>query len=420
MDAKALLGRQMASIADTLAKASLRRDVEVKKRSTPSIVPAAAPSIRSGTGSSSPGGVVVFAGRHTKPDTDAFGFGRFDLEQEGANNVMGWIWFSARVQETLTDCETDRTVGRVTPRDDGGDGNSAGNARTHSDNTADAMHLDRADPVADSYEMNDLKATLAELEHARQTNGAHAEDIDNNFDPKRMLAELDKNSTRGEDADADPQRPLRDSQGKTSSTHEVAVRSTQDEVYETALDLTVETSGADDNDPRRMLAEIERMSSAANFSEIDGDDLVALRAGLTNWLSSSDGQQLPTIESLSAKPANNQGEIEPVCPKELVAYVIALELEMSGQEWEKGLFWTEYLFGSGPNSHRAEQERATVVAQAEKELNALIEYTLQEEDKYQRAENERRLPRRVIVSSIATAVGVGDLKEFFYGFRNLM
>jgi hypothetical protein len=53
-------------------------------------------------------------------------------------------------------------------------------------------------------------------------------------------------------------------------------------------------------------------------------------------------------------------------------------------------------------------------------LNALIEYTLQEEDNYQRAENIRRLHRRVIVSNIATAAGVGDLKEFFYGFRNLM
>jgi hypothetical protein len=435
MDAKALLGRQMASIADTLAKASLRRDVEVKKRSTPSIAPAAAPSIMSGTGSSGPGGVVAFAGRHSKPHTDALGFGRIDLEQEGANNVMGWIWSTARVQEPLTDCETDRTASRETPRDDGGDSDGARNICRHSENNADARHPDRADPVADSYEMNDRKATLAELEHARRTNGAHAEKIGNDFDPKCMLAELDKNSIRGEDANTDPQEPLRDSQGRTSSTQEVVVRSTQDEVYETALDMTVETSSADDNDPRRMLAEIENLSnndpkkmlaelectsSAANFSKTDGDDLVALRAGLTNWLSPLDDQQLPTVESLHAKLSSNQDEVAPVCPKELIPYVIALELEMSGQEWEKALFWTEYIFGSGSNSHKAEQERAAVIAQAEKELNALIEYTLQEEDNYQRAENIRRLHRRVIVSNIATAAGVGDLKEFFYGFHNLM
>jgi hypothetical protein len=91
MDAKALLGRQMASIADTLAKASLRRNVEVKKRSvhsSPFIAPAAEPSV---TSSSGPGGVIVFAGRRTKPDANAFRSGRFNLEQQGANNVMGWI-----------------------------------------------------------------------------------------------------------------------------------------------------------------------------------------------------------------------------------------------------------------------------------------------------------------------------------------
>jgi hypothetical protein len=91
MDAKALLGRQMASIADTLAKASLRRNVEVKKRSvhlSPFIAPVAEPSVTSSSGLS---GVVVFAGRRTKPDANASRFGRFNIEQQGANNIMGWI-----------------------------------------------------------------------------------------------------------------------------------------------------------------------------------------------------------------------------------------------------------------------------------------------------------------------------------------
>jgi hypothetical protein len=60
------------------------------------------------------------------------------------------------------------------------------------------------------------------------------------------------------------------------------------------------------------------------------------------------------------------------------------------------------------------------VAQADKNLTELIEYTLQEEEKYQGAEKERRLPRRVVVSNIATGAVEGDLKDFFHGFRNLM
>jgi hypothetical protein len=332
----------------------------------------------------------------------------------------------------LTDCKTDQSASRVTPRGDDGDDDCAGNEGTHSQNNVDAIHTNRPEPVADSHETDDSQAILAHLEHVRRTDGTHAADSSDDFDLKRMLAEFDKNPIRSEDEDADFQEPLRGSQDQKPSTRAVAVHSTQDGVYNSVLDATEETSNTDYNDPRRMLteiedlcnndpkkmpAELERMSSVM---ENDGDDLATLRAGLTNWLSPSDDQELPTIEDLYVKLSNNQDEIESVCPKELVPYVIALELEMSGQEWEKGLLWTEYLFGSDLNSHKAEQEKAAVVAQTEKDLHELIEYTLHEEEKYQQAETERRLPCRVVVSNIATAVDIGDLKVFFYGFRNFM
>jgi hypothetical protein len=104
MDAmKGLLGKQLASITDTLAKASQRRDAEVKKRTIAktSIASAAAPtpppaplSIRpsltsenEGTGSSDSSGIVVFRGNHSKPDQQ--NFTRFDLGLEQANSIMG-------------------------------------------------------------------------------------------------------------------------------------------------------------------------------------------------------------------------------------------------------------------------------------------------------------------------------------------
>jgi hypothetical protein len=446
MDAKALLGRQMASIADTLAKASQRRDREVKKRSvnsSPSIapsVPPVPPSVTSGTGSSAPGGVVLFS---------------------------GWILSTSKVQEPLTDWCTDPTTApRENPwGDDGdgddGDGDDAANngslngsddgdlqemlthlkqidptIGTHNEQKEDAIHSNGIDPIPDSHETDDSKAALAEPEYTPWTNGVQAEDTSDDFDLKRMLAEFDKNPIRAEDEDDDLEELLRGSRSGSSSTEKVAIDSS--EGSSTAVDVIEKTtSTVEDNDPRRMLAdieelsnndpkrmlaELERMSAPANvsLSGNDGDDLGALRANLSDWLSLSDGQHLPETKHQQEQLSNIQNGTKPVCPKHLVPYVIALELELSGQEWEKGLFWTEYLFGSGLNSHKAEQEKAVVVAQADKDLTELIEYTLQEEEKYQRAEKERRLPRRVVVSNIATGAVEGDLKDFFHGFQNLM
>jgi hypothetical protein len=403
MDAKALLGRQMASIADTLAKASQRRDREVKKRSvnsSPSIapsVPPVPPSVTSGTGSSAPGGVVVFSGRHAKPDRKAFAFGRFDLEQKGANDVMGWILSTSKVQEPLTDWCTDPTTApRENPWGDDGDGDDAANNGSlhgsddgdlqemlthlkqidptvgkHNEQKEDAIHSNGIDPIPYSHETDDSKAALAEPEYNPWTNGVQAEDTSDDFDLKRMLAEFDKNPIRAEDEDDDLEELLRGSRSGSSSTEKVAIDSS--EGSSTAVDVIEKTtSSADDddprrmladieelsnNDPKRMLAELERMSATANdsLSGNDGDDLGALRANLSDWLSPSDGQHLPATKHQQEQLSNIQNGTKPVCPKHLVPYVIALELELSGQEWEKGLFWTEYLFSSGLNSHKARE-----------------------------------------------------------------
>jgi hypothetical protein len=476
MDDRALLGRQLASITDTLAKASQRRDAEVKKRSTnpsvastthtphspPSSINLSLISHNEGTGSSDPGGIVVFRDNHTEPTKLAFE--RFDLNQKQANDIMGWIdSMPTKVQEPLTDNVTDDTAPRVFLRVGDGSSNSSDYedpkemlARletkltdgTYDKNnmTAPTSPLDRVDPITSSEEADDAKMMLAEMAPISRTNGVQDEEISDDSDPRRMLADFDstlsacQNTIHGEVDAVDQHELLRGLQGRVSSIGEVIVDSNYDEGLKRVLEAIEDsiscasdndprrmldeieelTSCANENDPRRMLAELERRSSVASLSLLDvgGDDLEALRGRLTKMLSPSAEQVLPTTESQHVPLSNNHDGIEPVCDKALIPSVIALQLETAGVNSEEAQGWTEYLFGSGLNSHKKQQEKATVVAQAEKELDELIEYTLREEERYQRTENERRLPCRLIVSNIAADAAEEDLKEFFYHVRS--
>jgi hypothetical protein len=65
----------------------------------------------------------------------------------------------------------------------------------------------------------------------------------------------------------------------------------------------------------------------------------------------------------------------------------------------------------------AQREKQKVIRQAELELAVIIEQTLQEEKRHSAAEEEARLPRRLVVSRIAADAIDEDLKEFFYQFR---
>jgi hypothetical protein len=132
MDAlKGLLGKQLASIADTLVKASQRRDAEVKKKSIaktsiasvaatlpPPTPPSTRPSLTSeneGTGSSDHGDILVFRGNYNKSEQQ--NRAQFDLGLEEANIIMGWIdSMPTKVYEPLTNNLTDDVTPRGSPR----------------------------------------------------------------------------------------------------------------------------------------------------------------------------------------------------------------------------------------------------------------------------------------------------------------
>lgn len=92
---KGLLGRQLASISDTLAKASARRDAEVQRRLSPQPQLATTPDLSSrpsstnssltsdaqGTIGSEFGRSVAFAGGHTGFVLQSFGHPNLNLPQ---------------------------------------------------------------------------------------------------------------------------------------------------------------------------------------------------------------------------------------------------------------------------------------------------------------------------------------------------
>jgi ribosomal protein L21 len=328
----------------------------------------------------------------------------------------------AKVYEPLTDNVTDNITPRGSPREssDNGSGDDDPKAMlerleqikstvgTHSENdlVATTSLPVRVDPIADSQERDELMSIWAAISRIPQTNGAQAEDISDDVDPKRMLAELDSTSPSGQGtigrhvADVVPRELFRDSQGSAPSIEKVVVDSNRSGGAVTVLDETkTPTSCASDSDPRKMLAEIEEMASCANdnnsrtmiaelermspsanfsLSDDDDDDLETLRGKLTNLLSASADQDLPVTASQHVQSSNNHDGSAPICNK------------------------------------------AEVWAKAEEELNKLIEYTLREEKEYQRTETHRRLLRRLVLSNIAAGADAEDIKDFFNHHRAVM
>jgi hypothetical protein len=257
----------------------------------------------------------------------------------------------------------------------------------------------RFDPIAASEERDELMSIWAAISRIPRTNGGRAEDISGEFDPKRMLAELDSTSptgrrtNRGEVGNAVPRELPKDLQDRTSSVEEVVVDSNCGKGPVMVLNNIEETTScASDNDPRKMLAEIKELSSRANdnnprsmlvelkrmspsakFSLSDGedDDLEALRDKWTNMLSPSANRKPPATGSQHMQISNNSDGDGPTCDK--------------AEAWAK----------------------------AEEDLNKLIEYTLREEKEHQRTKTNRRLPCRLIVSNIAADANGEDLKNFF-------
>jgi hypothetical protein len=503
-----LFGKQLASITNTLAKASQRRDAELQRRMSPKppvapathIPSAASPTDLSltsdteeSTSSVSGGDSVVFGGRRTKPNMQTFE--RYDLDLPQANTIIGWIYVMPKVHEPLTNELTDEKTPRGFMR--------GGYATDDEDLTNMLAHLATIDSAApndnvDAKEMfarfgaseptvsagtaeEDLKTELSQMSQATPHLNSRSEDVDNinpaqvlaefgsvscwgqstvrgesseDINPEQLLTALECSLPLGAEAEAEAEAPVSVSAGFDSSlsAHTLATdpewearfdellqgpRTLPSHAPQTVLgnendedprgmlaELERESTLDNDTDPRRMIAELERGMLEENVDEDNDDNLEALRIRLTGTLSPVPSHVSPAPESTNTRTTSRDdcsgAEDVVALDKNLVPFVIALQLEAKGLPWKKLQGWTTYLFGSGLDGYKACQEKDAVVKQATEELAQTMQQVMGEERHYKIIENETRLPCRLIVSNIAAGADVEDLKEVFSPFRFVM
>jgi len=447
---KGLLGRQLASITDTLARASQRRDAELQQKANLKSPPAPAvqlpaapsptnPSLTSdteGTGSDS-GDSVVLGGYQDVPNNNGFEIGKYEVDLPQANDISGRITsMPPEGCEPLTNACAGDTVTR-----DSLTGGYASNgddpkkmlacieqvepfAVSYNDTDPQQMlaHRDQLNPADNArdvddpknmlaafpqvesnkeHDSNDVSSMLADLDRASSAGGSTIRGEVEYTDPKQMLAEferltsdMDEASFSG-DAHDDPRRMLAELEGQEASAEDVDVPS------------------GSDNDASAMLAELERRAAqfGGGAQKDDHEDLEMLHNRLT-------GVPSPGTAAQSLAPGTkNVDRPEAVFNPAIVPYVIAMQLEIAGCEWQEAQGWTTFLFSSGLGGYKARQEKDRIVEQATEELDRIIRYTLGEEEAYQGKVSVARLPRRLIVSNIAADAGEEDLKEFFYRHR---
>jgi hypothetical protein len=441
-----LLVRQLASISETLVRASRRRDAEVQRRTAsrssaasavqaPAAPSPANPSPTSNTEGNVSCNSVVFTGRQKL--SKAQGFSQFDLDQPQADRITGWIRSISATVYGYTNVFIDGTTPRPPLhgdfRTDEDDGDlkkmRAQFAKTNLSTEAhetDTKHrlaqLDRTNPAVGAGEDLDSKKLLAELAQLNSPRAARTE-INNN-DVAAMFADLNQTSIavvqdvtyeKTEDADLKQMR-AEFGVGTSSAKDEETICSSRDiDPVAILAELEGGTYLFDNDDPKNMLADLQQRSPSGGQEPLDDsdDDMELLRGRLTDMLSPSYDQNSPAdtkkMSSLSFINSKPKTVVDPI----VVPYIIALQLERAGIPWEEAQGWTTYLFSEGLDGHKARRAKDEIVAQAAWDLDQLIEYVLLEEKQYLAIDNEVRRPCRLIVSNIAAGACVEDLKDLF-------
>jgi hypothetical protein len=444
-----MLGQQLANISDTLARASRRRDAEVQRRTAskssaaPAVQAPAAPSptkpsLTSNTEDSASGNSVVFIGHQKNFNTQVFS--RFDLDQPQANRIMGWIRSMPATVHGHTNVLIDDTTscpslrGGYRSDDDDDDDEDVRKMRTHFAETdppidaheTDPKHilaqLDRTNSVINAGENLDPKKLQAELAQLDSLRAVRTEARDN--DVASMVADLNRTSTvagrdivYGKTGDVTLKQMLAEFGASTSPAgDEVTICSSRDiDPVAILTKLERETYLFDDDDPKRMLADLQRRSPSGGQEPADDsdDDMEVLRGRLVNMFS-------PAPDSTASFDLVN-GKPDAVIDPAVMPYIIALQLESAGLPWDEAQGWTKYLFSTGFDGHKARQAKDKIVEQAAQDLDKFIEQVLHEEKQYLAMDNEVRRPCRLLVSNIAMGACEEDLKEFFpYQFRHSM
>lgn len=196
-------------------------------------------------------------------------------------------------------------------------------------------------------------------------------------------------------------------------------------------------SALENDDPRRMLAELTMLSASDlrsvsspsndDYETTDDDDIVMLRNGLQN-LRSNHGRS-PGVAPDHVKPdgtscskAQNETVVRPApqLDPEVIPYIIALELEQSGIQWEHARAWTTILYSSGLNSREAQQDKEAAVSHAEDALKTIIRSVMELEEKFRRKDEDSKLQRRLVVSNLAADADEEALGRQFWKHRYQM
>lgn len=391
---RGLLGRQIASITDTLAKASQRRETELQQRAAqnppiahvpqlyPAPSPQSGPSMTSDTGSSGGSdsgisGVLFLGGQESTgqppPSERAF---------EVFANTSSRLNFSypQAIRGYGEDLDSNDDPRRMLAEMD----RRKTDARQETfhpsvDHTERPVDIEKRSFLAKETidgDESELATMLAELRKGVSWPGNGTVQHTGNDDPKRMLADLEE--------------------GRISSWERPVVQ-------------------ADDDDPRKMLADLEYgvsladpKSPATDYDEDAEIDLEALGTRLADLLPSSHLEEL--WDSLL------QTTKTPGIEQHLVPYAVAIQLESAQCRWMEANGWTTYLFSNSLPGNEAQREKDRMVQRAEEELNAIIQDALMHEEKDQIVEKSTRLPRRLIVSNIAADSGEEDLMLAFIDF----
>jgi hypothetical protein len=348
-----LLCRQLASITDTLAKASQRRDAEVQERERAKLVAISAMPELSVTS-----------------DTEVS-----QISDSDDNDAELMKRFGTTTQQTSSSAAitTTTTPGKLE--------HSTLTFRAYLANSRKGLRQSQVS-LRGGYEIHIKhapKKMLADLDESQLDFVLSSESQANeHHDPERMLAKLSKPSLFPESM-ASEENP------------KAMLAELKQEVH---LVVRGAVDGGNDN------LEASRAKLSATVSPLHGRS-----AG--SYLGSD------MIVSDTVATAHLEGSnIGLALDRTSIPYAVALALENADCRWEDVNYWTEHLFSSGSNGYVAQQQKNDTIKQVEEELDALVQAVIQQEVQRRQTEETERLRCRITVSNIAADAGEEEVRLF--------
>ena len=405
--ANGLLSRQFASITDVLFKASERRNQELQKLQQRLLRPVPTPST-----SKSAHELFVTA----KPESSQ-GSGSGDdcveLEQVEQNNKGTTSDYLTVVASTMGLSGKHTYMHYAITR--------FSLANLHLEISGIQVQL-RGGYVSDCAD--DSKMMIAELNSPKQKHSGSGvqEELDDNDDLARMLAGL-KNHWSSLKGNAVRQRndPKAISAGLnvyeegelSALAKRLGIDSNESEVFEdskAALDILSE----------------QDQTYGTGHSEDENDDLEFLRAKLATMFTppfgtaSGDFPYIAKSKSVVSITPSPQKDVAGMLKPAYISSAVALRLESRDVESEgaKGRFTQP--FSNSMDEQEAKDEKAEMVKKENEKLEATIKYVLEEEKRYRKIEENKRLPARLILSNLAADADDKAIRIFFAKYSTEM